>query len=114
MAICSRNLEAARAAAQEIEKACGTQVRGYGADVSDPQDVRRLLDEVRGSLGDPEILVTNAGGPPPGTYADTAVEEYEKALRLNLMSAVHLIHGVTGAMKAAGWGRIIAITSISV
>ena len=58
--------------------------------------------------------MTNAGGPPPGTFASTALEEYEKALNLNLMSAVHLIHGVTPAMKTKGWGRIIAITSISV
>ena len=65
-------------------------------------------------LGDPQILVTNAGGPPPGTYASTPLCEYENALHLNLMSAVHLIHAVTPAMKSAGWGRIIAITSISV
>ena len=58
--------------------------------------------------------MTNAGGPPPGTYASTAIEEYEKALNLTLMSAVHLIRGVTPAMKSNGWGRIIAITSISV
>jgi 3-oxoacyl-[acyl-carrier protein] reductase len=58
--------------------------------------------------------VTNAGGPPPGTFASTALEDYEKALDLNLMSAVHLIHGVTPAMRTKGWGRIIAITSISV
>jgi hypothetical protein len=74
----------------------------------------RLLEEVRQTLGDPAILVTNAGGPPPGTFASTDLAEYEKALNLNLMSAVHLIHGVTPAMKAKGWGRIIAVTSISV
>jgi 3-oxoacyl-[acyl-carrier protein] reductase len=114
VAICARNRGAAREAAREIEENSGAQVLGFGADVSDPQDVGRLLEAVRGSLGDPQIVVTNAGGPPPGTYADTGLEEYEKALRLNLMSAVLLIRGVTGAMKAAGWGRIIAITSISV
>ena len=43
-----------------------------------------------------------------------SIKEYESALNLNLMSAVHLIHGVTSAMKANCWGRIIAITSISV
>jgi 3-oxoacyl-[acyl-carrier protein] reductase len=82
--------------------------------VSKAEDIIRLLEEVKQSLGDPEILVTNAGGPPPGTFASTDLAEYEKALGLNLMSAVHLIHGVAPAMKAKGWGRIIAITSISV
>lgn len=73
-----------------------------------------MLADVKQSLGEPEILVTNAGGPPPGTFASTALEDYEKALNLNLMSAVHLIHGVVPAMKTRGWGRIIAVTSISV
>ena len=87
---------------------------GFGADVSRIEEVDRLLEDVRQSLGDPEILVTNAGGPPPGTFASTALEEYEKALNLNLMSAVNLIQGVVPVMKSRGWGRIIAVTSISV
>jgi 3-oxoacyl-[acyl-carrier protein] reductase len=87
---------------------------GFCTDVSKVEEISRLLEEVRQTLGDPEILVTNAGGPPPGTFASTALAEYEKALNLNLMSAVHLIHGVTPAMQAQGWGRIIAITSTSV
>jgi len=114
VAICSRNEAAAKQAAGELAGRTGAEVLGFGADVSRVEDVDRLLKDVKQSLGDPEILVANAGGPPPGTFASTALEEYEKALNLNLMSAVRLIHGVTPAMKACGWGRIIAITSISV
>lgn len=114
VAICSRNEAEAKRAAKEIATQTGAELLGFCADVSRVEEIHRLLEEVRQSLGDPEILVTNAGGPPPGTFASTAIEEYEKALQLNLMSAVHLIHGVTPAMKAKGWGRIIAITSISV
>ena len=114
VAICSRDEATAKQAAEEISTKNGTEVVGFGADVSRAGDISRLLEAVKQSLGGPEILVTNAGGPPPGTFASTALEEYEKALNLNLMSAVHLIHGVTPAMKAKGWGRIIAITSISV
>ncbi|UCD78301.1 MAG: SDR family oxidoreductase [Desulfobacterales bacterium] len=114
VAICSRDAVSAKQAAEEIAEQTGTDVLGFGADVSKPEDASRLLAEVKQTLGDPEILVTNAGGPPPGTFASTALEEYEKALNLNLMSAVHLIHGVVPAMKTKGWGRIIAITSISV
>ena len=114
VAICSRDEVTAKQAAEEISNKTGAEVLGFGADVSKAEDISRLLDNVKQSLGDPEILVTNAGGPPPGTFADTALEEYEKALKLNLMSAVHLIHGVTPAMKTRGWGRVIAITSISV
>ena len=114
VAICSRDEADAKQAAEEIAGQTGAEVLGFGADVSKPEDIGRLLEDVKQSLGDPEILVTNAGGPPPGTFASTALEEYEKALNLNLMSAVNLIHGVTPSMKANGWGRIIAITSISV
>ena len=114
VAICSRDETAAKEAAQEIAGRTKAEVVGFGADVSSVQDVGRLLENVKQSLGDPEILVTNAGGPPPGTFASTALEDYQKALDLNLMSAVHLIHGVAPAMKTKGWGRIIAVTSISV
>jgi 3-oxoacyl-[acyl-carrier protein] reductase len=114
VAICSRDGASAEHAAEEIAKQTGTDILGVAADMSKAGDIRRLLDRVRESLGEPDILVTNAGGPPPGTYASTAIEEYEKALNLTLMSAVHLIQGVTPAMKTNGWGRIIAITSISV
>ena len=114
VAICARNVDAAKQAAEEIAAQTGTEVLGFGADVSRAEDIKRLLEQVRQSLGDPEILVTNAGGPPPGTFASTALTDYEKALQLNLMSGVHLIHGVIPAMQARGWGRIIAITSISV
>jgi len=114
VAICSRDETAAKKAAKEIADQSGAEVLGFGADVSRAEEVDRLLEDVRQSLGDPEILVTNAGGPPPGTFASTALEEYEKALNLNLMSAVNLIQGVVPVMKSRGWGRIIAVTSISV
>jgi len=114
VAICSRDGAAAKQAAEDLAAASGAEVLGFGADMNQTEDISRLLEDVRHSLGEPDILVTNAGGPPPGTYASTALEEYEKALNLTLMSAVHLIHGVTPAMQTRGWGRIIAITSISV
>ncbi len=114
VAICSREEAAAKTAAAEIAGDSGAEVLGFGADVSKTGDVNHLLERVRETIGDPQILVTNAGGPPPGTFASTDLAEYGKALNLNLMSAVHLIHGVVPGMKAKGWGRIIAITSISV
>jgi 3-oxoacyl-[acyl-carrier protein] reductase len=114
VAICSRDDAEIKQAANEVSAQTGAQVVGFCADMNKTEDISRLLDDVRQHLGEPEILVTNAGGPPPGTFASTAIENYEKALKLTLMSAVHLIQGVTPAMQAKGWGRIIAITSISV
>lgn len=114
VAICSRDSASITQAAKDISSQTGTEVLGFGADVSRPEGVNQLLENVRQALGDPQILVTNAGGPPPGTYASTDLSLYEKAFNLTLMSAVRLIHGVTPAMIDKGWGRIIAITSISV
>ena len=114
VAICSRNRAAIAQAANEISAKTGAEVKGFAADVSDADTIRQLLQDVRQTLGDPQILITNAGGPPPGTYASTDLALYEKAFNLTLMSSVRLIHGVTPAMIDQGWGRIIAITSISV
>jgi 3-oxoacyl-[acyl-carrier protein] reductase len=114
VAICGRDGDAAERTAREIASRTGSQVVAFSADVSRAQEVQKLLDDVRKTLGDPQIVVTNAGGPPPGTFAGTPLDAYEPALHLNLMSAVHLIHGAVPAMKAQHWGRIIAITSISV
>jgi 3-oxoacyl-[acyl-carrier protein] reductase len=114
VAICSREEAGAEQTAREIAADTGAEVVGFSADMSRPDDVTRLLEKVRQSLGDPDILVTNAGGPPPGTYASTELDLYEKAFELTLMSAVRLVHGTTPAMMTNSWGRIIAITSISV
>lgn len=114
LAVCSRSERASKKAAHDISEYHSTQVVGFASDMSLKTDIDRLIKQVAEALGMPDILVTNAGGPPPGTFESTALPDYEKALELNLMSAVHLIHQVYPGMKSKGWGRIIAITSISV
>lgn len=114
VAICSRNQAQAAQAAAEISGRTGAEVAGFSADMSRAQEIAGLVELVRSDLGDPDILVTNAGGPPPGTFATTPLDQYEKGINLNLMSAVRLIHAVVPAMQEKGWGRIIAITSTSV
>lgn len=114
VAICSRTQSEVEQTAQEIGEAHGAEVIPFQTDVSDPAEIAKLLDSVRARLGDPEIAVTNAGGPPPGNFASIPLEQYRQALELTLMSAVRLIHGVVPPMKAEGWGRIVLITSITV
>ena len=112
--ICSRNAAELERTAREITAATGNEVRSIPADVSQPDQVTRLLEQVRGQRGDADILITNAGGPPPGTFATTPPESFQAGFDLTLMSAVRLIHGVVPSMKEKGWGRIILVTSISV
>lgn len=114
LAICSRDPSSVETAAREISRQYETEVIGIAADMSREEDIARLVRQVRSTLGDPDIVVANAGGPPPGTFESTALSDYSKALDLNLMSAVHLIRHCFPAMKKNQWGRIIAITSISV
>lgn len=114
VAICARTAEEVEQAAKEIAAESGAEVAPFTTDVSDPAALAELLGAVRSRFGDPDIVVTNAGGPPPGNFASVPLEEYPEALNLNLMSAVRLIHAVVPAMKQKRWGRIILITSISV
>ncbi len=72
------------------------------------------VDAARAALGGLDILVTNAGGPPGGNFASTPVEAYPAALDLNLMSTVAMCKAAVPDMQAQGWGRVVAITSLSV
>ena len=85
------------------------------SDVSSVEGATAFVEQAADQLGGPlDILVTNAGGPPPGTFASTPIEAYPDALDLNLLSVVAMCKAAVPAMQANGWGRVVAITSISV
>jgi 3-oxoacyl-[acyl-carrier protein] reductase len=65
-------------------------------------------------LGDLDILVTNAGGPPPGLWSDWDREDFIKALDANMLAPIALMKAVLPIMIERGWGRIVNITSQSV
>ena len=62
--------------------------------------------------GQIDILVANAGGPPPGTPATTSIDGYREAIDLNLLSTIVMCQAALPGMRERGWGRIVAITSI--
>ena len=84
------------------------------ADVSNAAGAEALVAAAIDALGGIDILVTNAGGPPAGTFASTSLDAYPAALDLNLMSVVAMCKAAVPAMQAQQWGRVVAITSISV
>jgi len=84
------------------------------ADVSTPAEAAELVSEATSVLGGIDILVTNAGGPPAGGFADIGVEQYPDAIDLNLMSVVSMCKTAVPPMQERGWGRVVAITSIAV
>lgn len=110
VAICGRD----RARLEAAARALGAGATALVCDVSTPAGAAAFVREAREALGGLDILVPNAGGPPPGNFASTPVEAYPAALELNLMSVVAMCKEAVPAMQAQRWGRVVAITSIAV
>jgi len=106
---CSRNAEELKRAAAEVGAAgCS------GADVSRPEEVKRVVAEAVAALGGLDCLVTNAGGPPTAPFEKAPDGDWDVAYQLNLMSAVRLIREALPALKASGRGRIVNLTGYGV
>lgn len=101
------------AAAQRL-RATGAEVHAVAGDVAQAKQVKALLARTKDLAGDPEILVANAGGPATGAAAAIEDAAWAKGFELTLMSAVRMARGVIPAMRAAGWGRIVFVTSLAV
>jgi 3-oxoacyl-[acyl-carrier protein] reductase len=110
VAICGRDPDRLAQAAAAVGHECVPIV----ADVSTPDGATRFVEAAGDALGAVDILVPNAGGPPPGTFASTALDAYPAALDLNLMSVVAMCKAAVPAMQERRWGRVVAITSLSV
>ena len=100
--------------AKELAAQTGAEVTPFVGDMSKPEEIDRLLDDVRRRLGDPDIVVCNAGGPPAGNFATTKIEQFLPAVELSMMSSIRMTYATVPAMIAKGWGRIVYITSVSV
>jgi 3-oxoacyl-[acyl-carrier protein] reductase len=93
------------------------QIKAAGwlaSDVSQPGEPEALLKAAMTRLSGLDVLVINAGGPPPGTFQSTPLEMWDVAFQLTLMSAVRLIRAGLPHLKRSDQGRIVCITSISV
>lgn len=112
--LCSRTEETLQQAAEEIRSSAGVKVLAVPTDLSDPDAVETLMIRGLGRFDRVDILVTNSGGPPAGSFEDQTPEAWRGAVRLLLESALNLTRGVLPGMKERGWGRIITVTSIAV
>lgn len=91
------------------------QAAGWSAaDVSKPDEPEALLEAATTKLGGLDILVVNAGGPPPGIFQSTPLDRWEAGFQLTLMSAVRLVKAALPQLKQSDQGRIVFITSITV
>lgn len=114
VAIAARGEPALRETAALIRAATGATVLAVPADVSDPAAPAKLVERVSKELGPIDVLVHNAGGPPPGGLGDLPEEAWQPALETNLLSAVRLSRLLLGPMKERRWGRLVFITSTAV
>ena len=114
LALCARDLTALEELATEIRKRFGVGVQVGSVDVRDRAAIERFVGETQRRFDRLDVCVANAGGPPAKQFLETTDEEWDDAFRLNLRSAAALARAVIPHMQRRRWGRIIAITSITV
>jgi 3-oxoacyl-[acyl-carrier protein] reductase len=110
VAMCGRQRDTIEDAAARV----GNDAVPLVADVSTPSSAAAFVRSAADALGGVDILVTNAGGPPAGTFATTDLELYQAAFELNCLSVIAMCDAAVPAMQGQGWGRVVAITSIAV
>ena len=97
-------------AAEAIRARHGVEVITVAADITSEDGRAQVLE----AAGDVDILVTNAGGPPPGLWSDWGREDFIKALDANMLTPIALMTALMPGMMERGWGRVVNITSQSV
>jgi len=110
LVINARGAEALNAEAQNIRDEFGVGVIAVPADIT-TEDGRAA---VLGAAENVNILVTNAGGPPPGMWNEWKREDFIKAIDGNMLAPIAMMQGVLPGMMTKGWGRVVNITSLSV
>jgi len=107
--ICARGAEALNATAKELA-AFGVKVTPVVCDVTTEDGRKALL----AACPNPDILINNAGGPPPGDFKDFSLDDWRKAVEWNMLTPIALIHATVYGMIGRGFGRIVNITSASI
>ena len=107
LTITARGRDALEATAEEIRKTYGVKVNAVAGDITTPEGRAAAL----ASNGAPDILINNAGGPPPGDFRDWNRDTWIKALDANMLTPIELIKSTVDAMIAKKFGRIVNITS---
>lgn len=110
LVINARGTEALEAAAARLAADHGVTVTPVAADITTAEGRARALE----SAGAVDILVTNAGGPPPGSWQDWSRDDFIAALDANMLTPIALMQALLPGMMARGWGRVVNITSQSV
>src|SRR5512134_3089773 len=110
LTICARGKEALEQAAAEMRKAFGVAVNALALDVTTADGRAQLL----AACPQPDILINNAGGPPPGDFRNWSRDDWLKAIDANMLTPIELIKATVDHMIAKKFGRVVNITSSAV
>jgi 3-oxoacyl-[acyl-carrier protein] reductase len=108
--ITARTKAEIEATAEEIRKATGAKVTAIAGDITTEEGRKAVL----AACPNPDILINNAGGPPPGDFKDFTLDDWRKAVEWNMITPIALIKSTVYGMMDRGFGRIVNITSQSV
>ena len=115
VAICSRDRARVDDAARRIRAAVpGATVHALEADLSQENDCKRFVDAAAETFGRLDILVTNSGGPTPGSFDQVSLGDFRRGVDSTLMSAIALMTAAVPHLRKNGWGRIVNILSVTV
>ena len=103
----ARGAEALERTAEEIRRSTGASVTAVAADIATEKGRAAVLE----ACPEPDILVNNGGGPPPGDFRDWDREAWHAAIDANMLTPIFLIKAVVDGMMARGFGRIVNITT---
>ena len=110
LVINARTQSELEATANEISKKTGVKVTPVAVDVTTEEGRRKVL----AACPEPDIVVNNAGGPPPGDFRDWQRDDWIKAIDANMLTPIEFIKATVDGMMQRGFGRIVNITSSSV
>ncbi len=114
VAINSRHIEQIRAAAKTLSDECQVTVVGLAGDLAEADTPRKLVEQAVQALGGLDLLVTNAGGPPPGGIDSLQDEDWQKAVDLSFLSHMRLIRASLPYLRQSTAASVLTITSYSV
>jgi len=114
VSICARSEAQLNETAETIRRETGGDVLPIVADMTKAEDIQRFVAKTVEKFGRLDIVVTNAGGPPPGEFMKFTDADWENAFRLNFLSTVRLTREAVPHMRKAGGGRVINISSYAV
>lgn len=114
VSICARGEGRLQEAAEMIRRETGAELLAVVADMTRLEDIQKFVSRSVEKFGRLDIVVTNAGGPPPGEFMKFTDEDWEHAFRLSFLSALRLTREAVPHMRKVGGGRVINLTSYAV